>query len=174
MSAISNVDNLISAYSGANDITYYYANNMLSEAVSTAVASVDTTPVVQAVYSNTMIYYLNMVMTISYVSVMPFIWFIWFRVGDYFTKGNVVTNLAWMLLHFILVIYSALLLVGSESIQRSLLSSAFYVKGVIQALLLMNTTGFIVTMLYWFSTIEDRYAIQRDKLGQNAFDLLNW
>ena len=174
MSAISNVDSLISALSGTDEVTYYIANNPLTDAMTTTMSATFDTPQVEAVYSNTMIYYLNLCMSITYVSVMPLIWFLFYRAGDYMTKQTIVQNIAWMALQVSLVVYSALLIVGSEEVQLSLLSSVFYIKGTIQALLLLNTTGFIMTILYWISTIEDRYSIIRNKLGQSAFDILTW
>ena len=86
MSAISNVDNLISALSGTDEVTYYVANNPLTDAITTTMSASFDTPQVEAVYSGTMTYYLDLVMTITYAFTMPFVWFLWYRATDYMAK----------------------------------------------------------------------------------------
>ena len=160
---------LIDTLANVDDITNMIMDPIADALQETALAS-SNHPQVQVVYNGSMIYNLNLVMSITYAALMPILWFAFFDAGENLT----IPNIAWIVAMGYLVVYSALMIVGSEDIQKSMLASVFYTKGLIQALMLMHSVALIGTILYWISTIEDRYSVFREDLGQSAFDILTW
>ena len=67
---------------------------------------------VEAVYSETYIYYMNMWSTTLFLLVMPFLQVFTF---DSFNQWKTV-NMIWFFIEFVLGIYSMVLILGSESI----------------------------------------------------------